>query len=506
MNHQLQKEIFYEIYPNSFMDSDGDGYGDFQGIIDRLDYVKELGVTAIWLNPHYVSSWKDGGYDVVDHYHADERFGGDAGFEKLLQEVHKRGLKLIIDLVVGHTSEDNPLFLQSASTQKSAYDDLFIWTDNVWNAPKEYALMRGRFDRDGAYMVNFFCTQPAFNYGFSHITHPEWQMSYKDERTFQARDLIVDICLHYLKIGVDGFRVDMADSLVKNDPDREATIEVWHYIFAKVRAQFPRAIFVSEWTDPDRSLAAGFDMDFMNDRENTFANDLARRELWDKQNISFLLPDSKLDISENLQKTVELIRRNREKGYLSFISCNHDTARPTRFLHGRALRLFYIVLFTLPGVPFLYYGDEIAMQYQKDIPSKECGFARTGSRTVMNWTEGKNHGFSSAAEDKLFLPIDPTTSVEKMRSDQSSLYWLVKALIALRKQETMLHGNMIETVPQRDKRLLVYKRGNLTIAVNPACTEKTVEGRFDRVLFSDGDVRLCDSGIVLSAQSACVVR
>ena len=246
-------------------------------------------------------------------------------------------------------------------------------------------------------------------------------------------------------------------------------------------------------------------MDFMNDRENTFANDLARRELWDKQNISFLLPDSKLDISENLQKTVELIRRNREKGYLSFISCNHDTARPTRFLHGRALRLFYIVLFTLPGVPFLYYGDEIAMQYQKDIPSKECGFARTGSRTVMNWTEGRNHGFSSAAEDKLFLPIDSTTSVEKMRSDQSSLYWLVKALIALRKQEAMLHGNMIETVPQRDKRLLVYKRGNLTIAVNPACTEKTVEGRFDRVLFSDGDVRLCDSGIVLSAQSACVV-
>ena len=76
MNHQLQKEIFYEIYPNSFMDSDGDGYGDFQGIIDRLDYVKDFGVTAIWLNPHYVSSWKDGGYDVVDHYHADERFGG----------------------------------------------------------------------------------------------------------------------------------------------------------------------------------------------------------------------------------------------------------------------------------------------------------------------------------------------------------------------------------------------------------------------------------------------
>lgn len=506
MNLNLKKEIFYEIYPNSFIDSDADGYGDFQGIVDRLDYVKDLGVTAIWLNPHYVSSWKDGGYDVVDYYHADKRFGGDAGFEKLLAEVHKRGLKLIIDLVVGHTSEDNEMFLQSASAGKSAYDDMFIWTDNVWNAPKEYALMRGRFDRDGAYMVNFFCTQPALNYGFHHITHSEWQMSYKDERTFQARDLIVDICLHYLKMGVDGFRVDMADSLVKNDPDREATIEVWHYIFAKVRAQFPRAIFVSEWTDPDRSLAAGFDMDFMNDRENTFANDLTRRELWDKQNISFLLPDSKLDITENFQKTINLINRNSKKGYISFISCNHDTARPTRFLHGRALRLFYCILFTLPGVPFLYYGDEIAMQYQKGIPSKEGGYARTGSRTVMNWTEGENHGFSTAPEEKLFLPVDPTTSVEKMQNDKSSLYWLVKALISFRKSEPMLCGNEIEAIPQADKRLLVYRREDLTVAVNPTLTEKKIDGAYNRILFSDGNVRLDGDELILSAQSACVIK
>ena len=161
-------------------------------------------------------------------------------------------------------------------------------------------------------------------------------------------------------------------------------------------------------------------------------------------------------------------------------------------------------IFGMIIVPKSYF-DDFALQYQKDIPSKEWGFARAGSPTGLNWTKGRNHGFSSAAEDKLFLPIDSTTSVEKMRSDQSSLYWLVKALIALRKQETMLHGNMIEVVPQRDKRLLVYKRGDLTVAVNPACTEKTVEGRFDRVLFSDGDVCLCDGGIVLSAQSACVV-
>lgn len=505
MNKDLQKEIFYEIYPNSFMDADGDGYGDFQGIVDRLDYVKELGVTAIWLNPHYVSSWKDGGYDVVDYYHADERFGGDAGFAKLLSEVHRRGLKLIVDLVAGHTSEDNPMFLQSASARKSAYDDMFIWTDTVWNAPKEYALMKGRFERDGAYMVNFFCTQPALNYGFKDIAHPKWQMDYRDERTFQARNFVVDVCLHYLAMGVDGFRVDMADSLVKGDPDRAATIEVWRYIFAKVRAKYPKAIFVSEWTDLDKSLSAGFDIDFMNDRENTFANDLARRELWDRENVSFLQPDSALGIAENFQKTIDLIGRNREKGYIAFISCNHDTARPTRFLRGRALRLFYAVLFTLPGVPFLYYGDEIAMQYQKDIPSKECGYARTGSRTVMNWTEGKNHGFSSAAEDALFLPVDQTTSVERMQADKSSLYWLVKDLIALRKREPMLQGNSLQAVPQDDGRLLVYRRGDLTVAINPTLAEKTVRGAFARILFADGSARLCERGAVLSAQSACVL-
>ena len=146
MNEQLKNEIFYEIYPNSFKDSNNDGYGDFQGIIEKLDYVKNLGVTAIWLNPHFDSPFKDGGYDVKDYFHASKRFGTDDEFFKLVEEIHNRGMKIIIDLVCGHTSEENEIFLKSASSSPSEYDDMFIWTDNPWIVPEGYNFMRGRFE------------------------------------------------------------------------------------------------------------------------------------------------------------------------------------------------------------------------------------------------------------------------------------------------------------------------------------------------------------------------
>ena len=127
MNNRLKDEVFYEIYPNSFKDSNGDGYGDFQGIIEKLDYVKKLGVTAIWLNPHFDSPFKDGGYDVRDFYHASKRFGSDEEFFKLVDEIHARGMKIIIDLVCGHTSEENEIFLQKGKQGlRIVLDDNYI--------------------------------------------------------------------------------------------------------------------------------------------------------------------------------------------------------------------------------------------------------------------------------------------------------------------------------------------------------------------------------------------
>ena len=236
MRNELFKNlIVYEIYPTSFFDSNDDGIGDLIGITQKLDYVKDTGFNAIWLNPFYLSPFNDGGYDVKDFKAVDPRFGTKEDFINLLKEAHKRDIKIIIDLVAGHTSEEHPYFLKSGEEERNEYSDLFIWTNDVWNLNPKYKLISGRHPRNGNYLVNFFSFQPALNFGFKDIDDPSWQMHYTDTRTYKAREFIIDVMLYWLDLGVDGFRVDMADSLVKNDDNKEATIEVWNYMFSKVK-------------------------------------------------------------------------------------------------------------------------------------------------------------------------------------------------------------------------------------------------------------------------------
>ena len=504
MNNNLKKEIFYEIYPNSFKDSNNDGYGDFQGIIGKLDYVKNLGVTAIWLNPHFDSPFKDGGYDVKDYFHASKRFGTDEEFFQLVEEVHKRDMKIIIDLVCGHTSEENEMFLKSASPYPSEYDDMFIWSDNPWVAPEGYNFMRGRFDRNGSYMVNFFSTQPALNYGFKNPKY-SWQIHYKDERVLKTRDYMVSVMEYYLSKGVDGFRVDMADYLVKDDDDKSASIEIWQDMIGRVRKNYPNVIMVSEWCNPYQALKAGFDLDFVLDRHNDFFNDLARREDWDSNGISFLRSNSNLDINENMKIMERKILDNKDLGYLSFISCNHDMPRPNRFLNEKELRMFYIILFTLPGVPFLYYGDEIEMVYQEGIPSKECGYGRTGSRTPMVWDNSENKGFSKAKKEDLFLPIDETTSVVDKENQKESIYYLIKELIKFRKENESLQGNEIKFVTC-DDRLLIYQRNDNLVVINPSLESKIIDVNSQKILFKDGNVTLNNNKLVINSQSSVILK
>ena len=162
-NEEFKNLIFYEIYPTSFYDSNNDGIGDLIGITQKLDYVKETGFNAIWLNPFYVSPFKDGGYDVKDFFDVDPKFGTLKDFDNLLQKAHELGIKIIIDLVAGHASEENLEFLKSAEPKPNEYSDLFIWNDNVWSWDNEYRVVTGRHNRCASYMVNFFSFQPAFN-------------------------------------------------------------------------------------------------------------------------------------------------------------------------------------------------------------------------------------------------------------------------------------------------------------------------------------------------------
>ena len=171
---------FYEIYPTSFYDSNGDGIGDIKGIIKKLDYVKSLGFKGIWFNPFFLSNFKDGGYDIIDFKKIDPKFGTNADAYRLIKECHKRGLLVIFDLVAGHMSWDSPYFKDSAKSKMNKNSSMFIWTDSAWTWDSDYAVIRGLYDRDGAFMVNFFVHQPALNYGFNKITRP-WQQKTTDE-------------------------------------------------------------------------------------------------------------------------------------------------------------------------------------------------------------------------------------------------------------------------------------------------------------------------------------
>lgn len=469
----IHDAIFYEIYPNSFYDANGDGYGDFKGMTEKLDYIKSLGCNAIWLNPHYKSAFMDGGYDVVDFCKVSERYGTEAEFDEFLSACHAKGIRLIVDLVAGHTSELNADFLKSAEPTENEMTNRFVWTKSPWDLPEGYRFVSGRHQRHGNYLVNFFSTQPALNYGFNKITHPEWQMSYKDPECLKTREWLKNVIRFWLNRGVDGFRVDMADSLVKNDDDKTATIELWQDVSATMHKEFPEAVLVSEWSSP-RSVKAGFDIDFMLDHWGNPYNSLVRHEEAGADKFSYFNQNGKGDAKLFATGFTKWFKDNANKGYIGVLTCNHDTPRLAPYYTPEQLKVIYAFLFSLPGVPFVYYGDEIGMKYQAGMPSVECGFQRTGTRTPMQWTGGTNAGFSVAAAEKLFLPVETTPNVESQEKDDNSLLNAVRKILKFRSENDALKSFDFEVLHAKGSEPIVCKRENIIFAVNPLAIEQTV--------------------------------
>ena len=475
-NEKFKNLVFYEIYPTSFYDSNNDGIGDLKGISEKLDYVKGLGCNAIWFNPFFVSPFKDGGYDVKDFFDIDPMFGNMADFEEMLNHAHQLGIKVVIDCVAGHASEENKEFVMSGKEERNEYTDLFIWTDSVWNYDPKQRLIAGRHPRNGSYLVNFFSVQPAFNYGFKRVDDPKWQMDYRDPRTFQARDYLVKIIKFWLGKGVDGFRVDMADSLVKNDDDKEATIEVWHYVFKKVREEYPDAFFVSEWCNPYQSFKAGFDADFVLDHWDTYYHRFIRSGEY-SVGPSILKGNDFAYFMEDIVKRYKIAKEL--GGYMANISGNHDVTRLGNFSDDEGLRLYYILMFTLPGIPFIYYGDEIGMKFV-DLPNKDGGYQRVGSRTPMQWNHSVNDGFSKAKE--LYLPVNTASdiTVEDNLKNPESLYYFVQKLINIRKNNEDLQTDSMEI--SEKGRVLTISRGKMTTIIN--LSDKPVNYKAKEVLIS----------------------
>ena len=473
MKNKKKKDLmFYEIYPTSFQDSNHDGVGDLKGITKRLDYIAELGFNGIWLNPFYVSPFLDGGYDVADFFDVDPRFGTLQDFDDLIKKAHELGISVIVDLVAGHASCQNPDFLESAKWERNKKSDLFIWNSSVWDYEPNYRLIGGMYPRHGNYMVNFFAHQPAFNYGFAKVEYPSWQMSYKDERTMLARNYLLDVMRFWLKRGADGFRVDMADSLVKNDEDKSATIEVWQYLFKEIRAEYPDAFFVSEWSYPERAFEAGFDADFVLDHWDNFYHRLTRSNENTRGTSYFHHGEQGEFILKDLLE--RYAAANKYHKALALISGNHDTTRIANYLNHEELKLFYLMLFTLPGIPFVLYGDEIEMKTSA-IPSRDGGYQRTGTRIPMIWDNSVPYHDFSDTKGETYLPFyeKNTISVESAWNDPDSLLHWIKELTALRSSLDDLKEEAIEIRKEGD--VWRFDRGAYELVVNFSNDTRTLE-------------------------------
>ena len=428
MTQWLKNAIFYEIYPQSFMDANDDGIGDLQGIISKLDYIRELGCNAIWINPCFDSPFMDAGYDVADYYKIAPRYGTNEDARQLFDEAHKRGMHVLLDLVPGHTSHLHPWFLESMKAERNEYTDRYVWTDDIWNAPEGFATLRGISDRDGCAVTNFFSTQPALNYGFYHITE-KWQQSPEDEGPRKTLEEVIHIIRFWLEMGCDGFRVDMAGSLVKNDPDSLGTIALWQKVRAFLDREFPDAAFVSEWGEPDKSLMGGFHMDFLLHFGPSHYNDLFRCEH------PYFTREGKGDVSQFVAKYLENYEKSEKKGLICIPSGNHDMDRLARTLDQEEMKVAFAFLLSMPGAPFIYYGDEIGMRYVEGLTSVEGGFNRTGSRSPMQWDNSVNAGFSAAPSEKLYIRQDEDQdrpTVQKQMQDENSLFNEVRKLIRVR--------------------------------------------------------------------------
>ncbi len=476
MPNWLKNAVFYEIYPQSFYDSNGDGIGDLKGITEKLDYVKSLGCNAIWLNPIYDSPFMDAGYDVRDHKKIAERYGTDADLKELLDKAHSMDMHILLDLVPGHTSDTHQWFQEAKKAKKNEFSDRYIFTNCVWEAPSEYRLMCGICERDGNYLVNYFSSQPALNYGFYEVTHPQWQLPHDSEGAKATAEALKDVMRHWLDFGVDGFRVDMADSLVKNDPEKVATSAIWKDVREMMDKDYPDAALVAEWCHPERAIKnGGFHMDFYLDHPR---NGYARlfRLLEDGENMSFFSKNGKGDVSFFLDEYIPRYEMTKDIGYISIMTNNHDMPRAPFYMDNDTIKLSHGMIFTMPGVPFLYYGDELGMRYQGELVSKEGGFSRTGSRTPMQWDSSENLGFSKASADKLYLPVDckeGAPTVESQKADPDSIYTNVTSLIKLRNEIPQLANESgFEVIyGEKNKYPFAYRRGDYAIFVNPSSND-----------------------------------
>jgi len=499
----VNNAVFYQIYPQTFYDSNGDGIGDLKGIIAKLDYIKSLGVDAVWINPFFESPFCDAGYDISDYCKVAPRYGTNDDAKMLFEEAHKRGLKILFDFVASYTSMEHPWFKASAQQDTNKYTNWYIWNDNTWlNPPKEYqdAFIKGMGRRNGQYMRNFYYCQPALNYGFAlPDTNYKWQLPTNHPDVVKLREEMKNVVRFWMNLGADGFRADMAGALVKSanvegneqffNTHEDATKKFWQEIRTMLKKEYPQAFMVSEWSYPKAALDGCFHADFFH-WFNGY-NDLFQKESWRilngySEGHSYFDVEGKGNIKNFLDKYMEQYTQTKDKGYICLPLGNHDNARLGNKRTDDDLEIIYAFGLTMPGAPFLYYGNEIGMkQLPKDWPQVEGAYQpRNGARTPMQWSSKANLGFSTAKPEQLYLPVDtakvaPNVATEEL--DSNSLLNRTRRLIKLKHTEPALadYAEFVPLYAKENTYPFIYARAKdknvVLVLLNPSGKEVTAE-------------------------------
>jgi alpha-glucosidase len=470
--------VIYQIYPRSFYDSNGDGVGDLEGIIQKLDYLNDgtsnsLGIDAIWLSPIYPSPMYDFGYDISDYNNIDSVFGDLKIFQRLLKEAHKRKIKIIMDLVVNHTSHLHPWFLESRSSKKNPKRDWYIWKDPVDG--KEPNNFLGAFggkawtwdEKTQAYYYHSFLTeQPDLNW-----------------RNPEVKKAIFDMIQYWLDMGVDGFRLDVVNLFFKDDQwrdnpsrffkgmrpfdrqvhiydrDRPEMHELLRELRRLIDAKGDRMTVGEVMMDPPGKVSIPASYYGNNDELHMAFNFAFLYSFWGAKNFKKVIDDWESALGP--------------ENWPNYTLSNHDFRRHITRYHSRKLdmeraKLTALMLLTLRGTPFLYYGEEIGMESER-VPKKDLqdpvGISywpfhpgRDSERKPMCWDETTNGGFSSG---KPWLPIYseyPTRNVKSMQQDPMSLWNFYRDTISLRKQSKALKSGSIETGIDSSEDIFYYTR------------------------------------------------
>ena len=444
-----QSGVIYQIYPRSFQDGRGTGVGDLRGIIQRLPYVAELGVSAIWINPIFKSPMADFGYDIADYTAIDPVFGDAADFDQFIAAAHGHGLKVVLDLVPNHTSDRHPWFLESRSSEKSRKRDWYIWRNpgngggppNNWLS--EFGGSAWAYDADSSqyYYHAFLAAQPDLNW-----------------RNREVRNAVYDVMRFWMQRGADGFRIDVVWHLIKDDqfrdnptnPDARAGAPLHerllplyttdrpelHQVIAEMRGvvdEFPDRVLIGEIYLPVERLAAYYGQNL--DGLHLPFNFSLLSSPWDARVIAKLIDEYESHLPRG--------------GWPNWVLGNHDRPRIATRVGATQARMAAMLLLTLRGTPTIYYGDEIGMK-QVPIPPDRIrdpleksisGLGRDGCRTPMQWDDTQHAGFSTSEP---WLPISAdfrTLNVALQQNESTSVYNLYRRLIRMRRERrALMHG------------------------------------------------------------------